>query len=177
MSIQAGTHNIGPSNGSLKVKTGREGAAAKMGHDLVLEIKDWSGTVDVGDSTSVDLTASPGSIAVLEGTGGAKPLKDKDKADIEKSASGKVLGSSPITFQSSEASLDGGTLTVRGDLSINGQSDSVNVPCTVGADGTVSGSVKLQQSTFGIKQYSAMMGALKVKDTVEVVVEARLPTD
>jgi len=176
MSIQSGTHNIGPSNGSLKIHTGREGAMAKMGHDLVLEITDWSGTVDVGDSSSVELTASPGSIEVREGSGGAKALSDKDKADIKKSATNKVLGSSPITFKSSEASLDGSTLDVRGDLSINGKSDAVNVPCTVGDDGTVKGSLRFNQSNFAIKQFSAMMGALKVKDSVEVVIEAKLPT-
>ncbi|HEV7805907.1 MAG TPA: YceI family protein [Solirubrobacteraceae bacterium] len=177
MTIQGGTHDIGPSNGSLKVKTGREGAAAKMGHDLVLEVKDWSGKVTGGDSPSVELSANPGSIEVLSGEGGAKSLSDKDKGDIKKSATGKVLGSSAITFKSSEASLDGNTFNVKGDLSIAGKSDSVNVPLTVGDDGTVKGSVKLSQSQFGIKQFSAMMGALKVKDSVEVVVEAKLPTE
>lgn len=176
MTLQEGTHNVGPDNGSLKIKTGREGAAAKMGHDLVLEVTDWSGTVEVGDSPSVELTANPGSIEVREGSGGAKPLSDKDKGDIKKSATGKVLGSSAITFKSSEATLDDNKLTVKGDLSIAGKSDSVNIPLDVGDDGKVSGSVTLSQSSFGIKQFSAMMGALKVKDSVEVVVEAKLPT-
>ena len=52
MSIQAGTHQIGPSNGSLKIKTGREGAAAKAGHDLVLEATSWDGTVEIGENRS-----------------------------------------------------------------------------------------------------------------------------
>lgn len=176
MSIEAGTHQIGPGNGSLKVKTGREGAMAKMGHDLTLQIADWSGSVTVGDTTTVELTANPGSIEVVSGDGGAKPLSDKDKGDIKKSATGKVLGATSITFKSSEASLDNGSGSVRGDLSIAGRSDSVNVPLQVRDDGTVSGSIKLSQSAFGIKQFSAMMGALKVKDSVEVVIEAKLPT-
>ncbi|HEY1539864.1 MAG TPA: YceI family protein [Solirubrobacteraceae bacterium] len=176
MSIQAGTHEIGPSNGSLKVKTGREGAMAKMGHDLVIEVTDWSGTVTVGDGACVELTANPSSIQVVSGEGGAKALSEKDKGDIKKGATGKVLGSSPITFKSSEASFDGGSGSARGDLSIAGKSDSVNVPLQIRDDGTVSGSIKLSQSSFGIKQFSAMMGALKVKDSVEVLVEAKLPT-
>jgi len=177
MSIQAGTHKIGPSNGSLKIKTGKEGAAAKMGHDLVLNVGSWEGTVDVGDSTSVELSADPKSVEVESGSGGAKPLGDKDKADIKKSIDNKVLGSSQITFKSSEASVDGGKLNVKGDLSIAGQSDSVSVPCTIGDDGTVSGSLTFNQSNFGIKQFSAMMGALKVKDSVTVDIEAKLPTE
>jgi len=176
MSIQAGTHQIGPDNGSLKIKTGREGAAAKAGHDLVLEAKSWSGTVEIGDNPSVSLTADPGSIEVVEGSGGAKPLTDKDKADIKQGTSDKVLGSSQISFNSTSVQADDNSLKVDGDLSVAGSSKSISAPLSVGADGTVSGTISLSQSDFGIKQYKALMGALKVSDGVQVQVEAKLPT-
>ena len=160
----------------MKINTGREGAAGKMGHDLVLVATSWSGTVEVGDNTSIELNVDPSGIKVESGSGGAKPLSDKDKADIEKSTTGKVLGSSQITFKSTEASLDGGSGSAKGDLSIAGSSDSVNVPLQVGDDGTVKGSIALSQSSFGIKQFKAMMGALKVSDQVKVEIEAKLPT-
>ena len=57
MSIPEGTHNIGPSNGSLKVKTGKEGAAAKMGHDLVIGVNSWEATIEGGDSPSIKTRA------------------------------------------------------------------------------------------------------------------------
>jgi len=176
MGIQSGSHEIGPSNGSLKIHTKREGAASKAGHDLVLDAKSWSGTVEVGDNTSIELSVDPNSIEVESGTGGAKPLGDKEKADIKKGMSDKVLGSSEITFKSTEASLDDGSGSAKGDLSIAGSSDTVNVPLQVGDDGTVKASVKLNQSNFGIKQFKALMGALKVSDEVEVEIEAKLPT-
>ncbi|MGH2944569.1 MAG: YceI family protein [Solirubrobacteraceae bacterium] len=176
MSIQEGTHNIGPSNGSLKIKTGREGAAAKAGHDLVLEATSWDGTVEIGDSPSVKLTVDPGSIEVVEGKGGAKALDEGDKSDIKKSMQSKVLGSSQISFESSDVKVDNGTMNVSGNLSVAGSSDSINVPLKVGDDGTVSGSITLSQSNFGIKQFKALMGALKVSDAVEVQIEAKLPT-
>jgi hypothetical protein len=169
MSIPEGTHNIGPSNGSLKVKTGREGAAAKMGHDLVIEVSDWEATIEGGDSPSIKLTCDPSSLKVVEGSGGAKPLSDSDKGDIKKSIDKKVLGSSQISFTSDEVSDS----AAKGDLSIAGNSSSVNVPLKVD-DGTISGSITLSQSEFGIKQFSAMMGALKVKDQVTVEFEATL---
>jgi hypothetical protein len=169
MSIPEGTHSIGPSNGSLKVKTGREGAAAKAGHDLVLGVNSWDATIEGGDSPSIKLTADPGSIEVIEGKGGAKPLSDKDKADIKKSISSKVLGSSQISFQSSEVN-DG---AAKGDLSIAGSSSSVNVPLNVSGD-KISGSITLSQSEFGIKQFKALMGALKVSDQVTVEFEGSL---
>jgi polyisoprenoid-binding protein YceI len=176
MSLQQGTHQIGPSNGSLKIKTGREGAAAKAGHDLVLEAKTWDGTVEIGDNASVTLTVDPSSIEVESGTGGAKPLGDKDKGDIKKSMRDKILGSSQITFKSSDVKADNGSLNVSGALSLAGSSNSISVPLTVGDDGTVRGSVKLSQSQYGIKQFKALMGALKVSDQVEVQIEAKLPT-
>jgi hypothetical protein len=176
MSIQAGTHQIGPSNGSIKIKTGREGAAAKAGHDLVLEATTWDGTLEIGDNASVQLSVDPGSIEVVSGTGGAKPLGDKDKGDIKKSITGKVLGTSQITFKSSDVKAENGSMNVSGDLSVAGGSDSIQMPLTVGDDGTVRGSIRLSQSSFGIKQFKALMGALKVSDQVEVEIEAKLPT-
>jgi len=176
MAIQAGSHSIGPSNGTVKIKTGREGAAAKAGHDLVLEATSWDGTVDIGDNPSVTLNVDPGSIEVVSGTGGAKALSDKDKGDIKKSMSGKVLGSSKISFASKDVKVDNGSMNVSGDLTVAGSSNSINVPLTVGDDGTVRGPIRLSQSDFGIKQFKALMGALKVSDAVEVELEAQLPT-
>jgi len=169
MSIPEGTHTIGPSNGSLKVKTGKEGAAAKMGHNLVLGVNSWEATVEGGDSPSIKLTADPGSIEVVSGDGGAKPLGDKDKADIKKGMDSKVLGSSQITFTSSEVTDS----QAKGDLSIAGGSSQVTVPISVSGD-KISGSIQLSQKDFGIKQYTAMMGALKVTDQVTVEFEGSL---
>ena len=169
MSIPEGTHTIGPSNGSLKVKTGREGAASKAGHDLTLGVTSWEATVEGGDSPSIRLAADPGSIEVIEGHGGAKPLGDKDKADIKKSINSKVLGSDQITFTSTEVSDS----QAKGDLSIAGNSSQVSVPISVSGD-KIRGSVTLSQSDFGIKQFKALMGALKVKDEVTVEFEGNL---
>jgi adhesin HecA-like repeat protein len=175
MPIESGTHKIGPSNGSLTIKTGKEGAAAKMGHDLVLGVNSWEATVEGGDSPSISLTADPGSVEVIEGSGGAKPLSDKDKADIKKSIGNKVLGSDQITFTSSSVDDNGGTITAQGDLSIAGKSSSVSVPLSA-SGGKLSGSITINQDDFGIKQFSAMMGALKVQKQVEVLIEGEVPT-
>jgi hypothetical protein len=169
MPIPEGSHTIGPSNGSLKVKTGKEGAAAKMGHNLTLVVNSWEATVEGGDSPSIKLTADPGSVEVESGEGGAKPLGDKDKKDIKKTIDGKVLGSSQITFTSSEVTDS----QAKGDLSIAGKSSDVTVPISVSGD-KISGSTTLSQSDFGVKPFSTMMGALKVKDQVTVEFEGTL---
>jgi len=169
MSIPEGSHTIGPSNGSLKVKTGKEGAAAKMGHNLTLAVNSWEATVEGGDSPSITLTVDPSSVEVESGEGGAKPLGDKDKKDIKKTIDGKVLGSSQITFTSSEVTDS----QAKGDLSIAGKSSDVTVPLNVSGD-KISGSIKLNQKDFGIKPFSTMMGALKVTDQVTVEFEGTL---
>ena len=169
MPIPEGSHTIGPSNGSLKVKTGREGAAAKAGHNLVLGVNSWEATVEGGDSPSIKLTADPNSLEVIKGEGGAKPLDEDAKGDIKKSIDDKVLGSDQITFTSSEVTDS----EAKGDLSIAGKSNQVSVPLNVSGE-KISGSVTLSQEDYGIKQFKALMGALKVKDEVTVEFEGSL---
>jgi hypothetical protein len=169
MSIPAGTHTIGPSNGSLKVKTGKEGAAAAAGHNLVIGVNSWEATIEGGDSPSIKLTADPGSLEVISGEGGAKSLSEKDKGDIKKSIDQKVLGSSQISFTST--AVDDGS--AQGDLSIAGKSQSVSIPISV-SDGKISGSYTLTTKDYGIKQFSALFGALKVKEEVTVEFEGSL---
>ncbi len=173
MSIPEGSHTIGPSNGSLRVKTGREGAASKAGHDLTLEVTTWEATVEGGDSPSIKLTADPTSIDVREGTGGAKKLGDGDKQDIRKTIDKDILKQQHITFTSTSCQRTNGGLTVSGDLQLVGTTKPVSFELSE-SGGTVTGTATVKQSDWGIKPYSALFGALKVDDEVQVVVEGQL---
>jgi hypothetical protein len=66
MPLAAGTYKLGPENGSLRVKTYREGMAAKVGHDLVFEVTSWEATVEIGDNSTIELSADPRSLEVRE---------------------------------------------------------------------------------------------------------------
>jgi hypothetical protein len=149
---------VGPDTASLRVHTYREGAAARVGHDLVLEVTRWEATV--GDD-GIELTADPRSLEVREGRGGVKPLSDGDRREIVKNIA-KVLGAEPIVFSSSE--VDGGR--VKGELRMAGVSRELSVQL----DADLRGVVPLRQSDWGIKPYRGLMGALKVRDDVEVVI-------
>ena len=48
MSLQTGTYRLGPDDGTLSVRTGRTGAAAKAGHDLLIHVTAWEATLAVG---------------------------------------------------------------------------------------------------------------------------------
>ena len=173
MAIQAGTYKFGPDNASLHVETGRSGAAAKAGHDLIIDVNSWEATLEVGDSSSLVLSADPTSLKVREGKGGMQALKDDDKEDIHKTIDKDVLKKKDIKFTSSSVETAGDGLKVSGDLELGGKSKPVTFDVTESA-GTVTGSANLKQSDWGIKPYSALFGALKVNDEVKVVVEGKL---
>jgi polyisoprenoid-binding protein YceI len=178
MALRPGTHTIGPDDGTLRVNTYREGVAQKVGHDLVIEVGTWQATAEVDDSgtpTSVALEADSRSLTVLEGHRGVKPLSDKDRADIRSNIDEKILHGRPITFRSSGAQLVGGRLTLDGDLTIAGATRPARFTLELGEDGRVSGTLSVTQSEFGIKPYRGLMGALKVRDAVDVVLDATLP--
>ncbi len=164
----------GPDTGRLLVKTYREGVAAKVGHDLVIEVTRWEATVDL-DASTVELTADARSLEVREGVRGVKPLTDKDRRDIAKTIDDKVLRGQPIAFRSSTVRSSGGDgpLVVEGELTIAGTTRPVTARLDVDADGRVSGTIPLAQTDWGIVPYRGLMGALKVRDEVEIVIEAR----
>ena len=81
----AGTHKFGPENSTLSIRTGRVGAAAKAGHDLLIHVTAWEATLEVGEDpseTSIVLQADGSSLRVQDGSGGMQPLGDADKASI-----------------------------------------------------------------------------------------------
>src|SRR6476646_4093978 len=86
-----GIHELGPDNGTLTVRTGRSGAAAKAGHDLLIDVTAWSATIDVGEQTTVALDADATSLRVREGTGGIQALGDDDKQNIRQTIDDEVL--------------------------------------------------------------------------------------
>jgi YceI-like domain len=156
------------------VRTARKGAAAKAGHDLVIEVTSWSATLTIGDEpaqSSLELDADAGSLKVRDGTGGVMELGDDDRREIEQNIDDEVLGRHPIEFRSTGIEGDGERLRVRGDLTLAQRSHPVQFDLSLGPDRAIAGSATLKQSDWGIKPYTALFGALKVADEVEVEVE------
>jgi len=165
-------HVLGPDNGALQVKTYREGMAQKIGHDLIIDVTSWEASVDLdGTDSSILLQCDSKSLQVREGHNGVKPLSDKDREDIRKNIDGKILKGQAIKFRSTSMAPAGDGYDVQGELSIGDQSRPVSFHLST-AGGRLQGTVPLVQREFGIKPFSAMMGALKVRDEVEIVVDA-----
>lgn len=180
MSIRTGTYEFGPENATLAVNTRRTGAAARAGHNLLIHVTSWEGTLEVGEEpgqTSIELNADATSLRVREGTGGMQALGDDDKASIQKTIDDDVLQGKAIEFRSTEVEpiADGSRLRVQGELSLVGKTIPIAFELTVDGDGRLSGSATVKQTDWGIEPYSALFGALKVVDDVEVAIEASLP--
>jgi hypothetical protein len=190
MAASTGTYRLGPDAGRVVIKTTRAGLAARVGHDLTLDVTRWSADITVpggapaeaapaeaapgGDLSGATVTAELdlGSLVVREGTGGARPLSDSDRRDIE-STMRKILGGSggPATavFRSTRVIPAAAGGAIEGTLTLNGRSQPVRLQLTGPAPGRYRGTVTIVQSAFGIKPYTGFFGALKLRD--EVVAE------
>jgi hypothetical protein len=179
VTLRPGTHQVAADDGTLQVRTYREGLAQRVGHDLVIDVGSWQASTEVGEDgklTALRLEVDPHSLQVREGSHGVKPLTDGDLADIAGTIDAKVLRGRRIAFNSSAIEHSAGRLTVRGELELAGARQPATFELGAPADGRLRGTLPLTQSEWGIKPYRGMMGALKVRDTVEVVVDVRLPS-
>jgi polyisoprenoid-binding protein YceI len=180
MSIPAGTYELGPENGTLSVRTSRTGAVAKAGHDLLIHVTVWRATLEVGEDpaqTSIVLDADPKSLHVREGTGGMKALDDDDRAGIRETIDDEILKGQAVEFRSTsvQPAADGSGMSVLGDLTLTGATRPVALDVAVDG-GRISGGVVVKQSDWGIKPYSALFGALKVADEIELAIDVSLPS-
>jgi hypothetical protein len=101
-----------------------------------------------------------------------QPLGDDDKANIEQTIDDEILKRTSITFRSTSVEVDGDSLHVRGELTLAGRTRPLAFDVDTSADGRLDGKVVLTQSQWGIKPYTALFGALKVADEVEITFDA-----
>ena len=128
-----------------------------MGDDLVPSALD----------VRIDLSA----LIVREGTGGIKPLTDRDRREIGGTAR-KLLRTAqfPEAVYSAtgfSAAADGGW-EVEGTLTLAGSSRPLRLTVSQDGPGRYRAEGTVVQSAYGIKPYTAFFGALKVRDAVQV---------
>ena len=161
------------------MRTYREGVAQKAGHDLIIDVGQWEAAAEVredGTLSAIQFNADPRSLQVREGLRGIKPLTDRDRAGIRNTIDERILLGRRIAFGSTAVETGNGGLTVRGELELAGMRRPVSFALDAAADGRVCGTLPVTQSEWGIKPYRGLMGALKVRDTVEVVLDVALPS-
>jgi len=166
--------------GRIVLHTFRDGLAATAGHDLTIEVGRWSGELTLNEDLSpagLQVQIDMGSLIVREGTGGIKPLTDRDRREIAVTAR-KTLGSDrhpEATFAATEfkAGEDGGG-TVTGTLTLAGVARPLQLQVSRTGPDRYHATTTVAQSTYGIKPYTGFFGALRVRDAVDVDVDVDL---
>lgn len=177
MALPTGRYRLGTESGRIVLRTFRDGLAATAGHDLVLELPRWSGELVIDDDktpVSLEVRIDLGGLTVREGTGGLKPLTDRDRREIAATAR-KLLGTDQhpeAVFTANRFELSGDNGVLEGNLSIRGVTRPLRLQLTQPEPGSYRGTGTLVQSAYGIKPYTAFFGALKVRDAVDIEVYA-----
>ncbi len=181
MAVHAGRHPLGPDRGRITLHTFRDGLAAQAGHDLTIEATRWSGVLMVTEDrspASLDVRIDMGALVVRDGTGGLKALTDRDRREIAVTAR-KVLASdrhpeAVFTAATFEPAAGGGGV-VSGTLTLRGQARPLRIQVSETGPGRYHAEARVVQTDYGIKPYTGFLGALRVRDAVDIAVDVDLP--
>jgi polyisoprenoid-binding protein YceI len=181
MALHAGRHQFGTESGRIVLRTFRDGLAAQAGHDLMIEVGRWSGELVVNDDldpADLEVRIEMTSLTVLEGTGGLKPLTDRDRREIAVTAR-RALGAdrhSHATFSATTfVRAHGGDGVINGSLTLASVTRPLQLQVSTTGPDHYRVITSVKQSDFGIKPHTAFFGALRVRDTVDVEVDFRWP--
>ena len=157
------------------VYTFKEGLLSVVAHDLKLRIEKFSLDINVEDG-AVTATFDPSSLRVVcamkDGSEVQGALTPKDCRYIEASIVKDVIDIRKypqIVFTSTKVDASQGVRVVEGILTLNGQDRPIKSQ-VLKREGLLITECTLHQPDFGIKPFSAMLGTLKIKPDIKVVV-------
>lgn len=164
---------FGPDDTTCEVLVFREGVLARAGHDLLLRATRFTIATEPA-SHAVTALVDAGSLRVATALRDGRALPDalsaKDVRDIERIVATTVLQAArhpSIRFASEAVTPREGTFEVRGALTLAGVTRPVAFAVRRDPERLVA-EVELAQPDFGIRPYTAMLGALRVKPVVMV---------
>lgn len=166
----AQTFTLDPSTGSLRAELFRDGPLAAFGHDHQIASSSFTGTIELSSaSATLSMTVDARALRVED------PLPEGDLARIAATMRGSkgldverypamTLVSDSIEPVPEEQDV----WHLIGRFSMHGSTQTIEAPVTMalgpGGGRWFSGYVRLRQSDFGIKPYSAFAGAVRVRD-------------
>jgi polyisoprenoid-binding protein YceI len=181
MAVHMEPLQFGNEQGRVFLMTARDGLAAQAGHDLTIELGKWSAELEVADDHSaagLTVRVDMNSLVVREGTGGVKPLTDRDRREIAVTARKALrVDQNPQAIFSAPAFKPepGGGGALAGSLTLAGTTRPLRLEVARTGPASYHATGSVRQTDFGIKPYTAFLGALKVSDTVRVSVDVELP--
>lgn len=153
------------------VFTFKDGLLSRVGHDLKLRCDRFSVTLEEGRvEATFDTSEWTCVTALKKGRENPSALSAKDKQQIVDNLRSSVLLPSKhpeIRFVSTDVSRKGNALDVRGELTLSGTTRPISATARkIGSNWVAE--VELDQTDYGIKPFTALMGTLKVKPRVKV---------
>jgi hypothetical protein len=166
------------STAECTVLTYKEGILSAVAHDLEIAVTRFDiGVAEGGKALSAKLDAASLRVlhAMVDGAPREGALSDADKRKIEQNIVEDVLHAAKypeILFAGTDLAPEGDGFHVRGTLTLHGHTRPLAFLARARGDRLVA-EVTLHQPDFGIKPFSAMLGALRIKP--DVVVRCALP--
>jgi polyisoprenoid-binding protein YceI len=165
-------HAIDTHASVMTVRVYKSGAFSAFGHDHEIAAPIASGSVDTA-AQRVELRVAAAALRVRD-----PKASEKDRDEIQKTMLGPdvldVERNREIVFQSTAVEAAGpGSWSVRGNLTLHGQTRPVTVEVSEKAGHYVGNSL-LRQTEFGIKPTRIAGGTIKVKDEVRIEFDIRL---
>jgi hypothetical protein len=165
------TTRFDASNSECFVFTEKAGLFSAAAHDLKLRVERFEIEVERA-AVQARFDASSLRVVCAMSSGREDPgaLSERDRRDIEATIARSILdapGHPFISFHSSSVVADGAGYRAAGVLSIRGCERSLGVAARHEGDRAVV-EARIHQPEFGIKPYTAMLGAVKIKPDVLV---------
>ncbi len=164
---------FGPEQASCEVLTFRDGLLSPLAHDLVLRVTAFEISVDPATLTVTarfDARSLRVETALRSGRVLPNAISAGDRRSIEATIVRDVLSAErfpEIRFASTQVTARGDGFEVRGMLTLTGRTREVSAAVQRKAE-RLETEVVLRQPDFGIRPYSAMLGAIRVKPEVRV---------
>lgn len=159
---------------SMEVFTYKEGLLSKIAHDLRIVVPNPKVHFD-GESLTARINLQELQVASAQKDGRDSPsLSDGDKKKILKSLHNDSLKTRrhPEAVYEAKAHFPDDThAELKGKLTLHGTTRDLPISLAQ-KDGRWFGEVVIQQPDFGIKPFTAMLGALKIKPEVRITFSA-----
>jgi len=156
--------------GTISVFTFKDGILARAAHDLALRMEQFDVTLDGDHITAVMPLEGLAVLGPVEGgVVRAERYDAAQRADVERTMHAEVLHSarSPEARFAGRAIADGAGFHVDGQLELAGR--TATLAFDVRRDGDVyRARFEIPPSRWGIAPYKALLGAIKLKDSVRI---------
>jgi polyisoprenoid-binding protein YceI len=181
VAAEATSYRVVAEQSRFTVHVGKAGLFGAFGHDHIIEVREFEGTVrwepSSPETSEFVLEIDAASLKVAD-----EDVSESDRAQIQADMEAKalVLADHPsIVFRSRSVKLletgdDRVSLRLRGELDLRGETASVEVQLLLTISGgrlTATGEMKLRSDHWGVPQISAAGGTVKTDKELELAFE------